>query len=188
MTASNASDSRASDHVSASRRPATILVTTAVAAVAVLLLLAGTRAYLRMAGVLSIDMSDDARRRAGQMGLFTIEERRTAEGLTAVLALGACLLCVVLAIGLLRLRSWAREGVMGVFGLGGVAVALLSLAGLGRDAANAMEGLVAGVVMLGVGALALAPSCARDVGRNEVLRARRREAAYQQRRARRADE
>lgn len=164
------------------RHTVTWAVTALVAVAAAVPLAVGVRALLRATGLVGIDQFAEIQDGAGAMGLFSAEALRVAEGLTAAVGLGVGILCLVLTLGLSRLRAWAREGVMGVFGLGGGAVVLLALSGLDQGGPNAAEGLVSGVALLAVAALAASPQCARDVRRRERLRAQRREAEYLQRR------
>jgi len=167
----------------ANRHALTWIVTAGVAVAAAVPLAVGTGALLRATGVVGIDQVAEVQGGAGAMGLFTVEALRVAEGLTAAVGLGVGMLCLVLTLGLYRLRAWAREGVMGVFGLGGGAVVLLSLSGLDQGGPNAASGLVGGVALLAVAALTASPQCARDVRRREKQRAQRREAEYLRRRS-----
>lgn len=165
------------------RHSLTWTVTALVAVAAAVPLVTGTRALLRATGVVGIDQVVEVRGGAGGMGLFSAEALRMAEGLAAAVDLGVGTLCLVLTIGLYLLRAWAREGVMGLFGLGGVAVVLLSLSGLGQGGPNAAAGLVGGVALLAVAGMAASPQCGRDVRRREKERAHRREAEYLRRRS-----
>lgn len=126
--------------VTTGRSRATWALTALVGLCAAALLVVGVRALLRATGVLAIDAFEQVQGGAGQLGIFSDEALRTTEGLTAGIASAAALVCLFLLTGLLRLRPAAREGVMGVFGLGGLALALRSLSGLAQGGQNAPRG------------------------------------------------
>lgn len=92
---------------------------------------------------------------------------RNAEAYAAV-AFGAGLLaCLPLALGVWGRRPWAREGVFGVFGLGGLVLAALSFGGLRVDPPQpgAWWGLLVGLTLLTVVGLLASPGCTRDFAR-----------------------
>ncbi len=92
---------------------------------------------------------------------------------TGFLVLALSLLAVVLGLGILARRTWARESGLLMFTFFGAIVTLLSLAGLGSDAPNAGVGLLDGLVQLAVAVLLFVPSTAEDVEHAEWRRARR---------------
>ena len=150
------------------------------ALVTVALLAAGIRALLRATGVVAIDSYAEIQGGAGQLGLFDEEQLRLGESITAAVALGAGFFCLLLTLGLLRSKQWAREGAMGVFGLGGLVLGLLAVSGLSQDppGPNADLGLVGSLVLFGIAGLVAAPVCRADFER-------RRRHKEQARRARR---
>ncbi|HZI96052.1 MAG TPA: hypothetical protein VFD41_00850 [Actinomycetales bacterium] len=159
----------------APRQGATWTVLTFSALATAVALYAGVRALLRAAGVIEIDLFAEVQGGAGAVGVFDEQQLRNSEGMFALIVLGVALVCLILTVGLATFRSWAREGAMGMFGIGGLAIGLLSFSGLSQGAPNAPMGLLAGVVLLVVAGLVASPSCARDWDRAERRRLQRKE-------------
>lgn len=92
----------------------------------------------------------------------------------AVMTLLLTALALVLAVGILRRRPWAREGAIGLFGLFSIVLILLSIQGLASvpRGPNAGWGMVSGVVNAVIVALLLRPSTIADMERAEMARQR----------------
>ena len=159
----------------ARRRGATWTVLVFSTATTAFALLVGVRALLRAAGVVGIDVAAEVQGGAGSAGIFDEEQIRNTDGMFAMIILGVALACLVLTVGLATFRPWAREGALGLFGLGGLALGLLSFSGLGRGAPNAPLGLALGITLLAVAALVATPACAGDFHRAALRRAQRKE-------------
>lgn len=136
---------------------------------------------LRASGVLSVEGG------AGAFGFFDERGVRVAEGISLVVTIPVALACLAVLAGLFAQEEWAREGALGVFGLGGLLLLVLSLNGLTFDppAEYAGRGVVASLLVLGVAALTLSPGVRGDMERQQIARqVRERAAATAARRAR----
>ncbi len=141
---------------------------------------------LRASGVLGVEV-DPAEGGAGAFGFFDEQGLRIAEGISLLVTLPVAIACLVVLVGLFGQREWAREGALGVFGLGGLLLLVFSLNGLTTDPPGEHAGLgVAGsLLVLSVAALALSPGVRRDFERRVIAQqVREREAATAARRAR----
>jgi hypothetical protein len=158
------------------RGPATWAAITVTAALTAVVGASAVASVLRATGVLSVDRAAALQSRVGDVG-FSYDEAglRTAEGFAALVSVPVFVVCVVLLVGLLRWRDWAREGVYGVFGLAGFLLVALSLVGLRQDppGRNAGTGLLVGLVVLGVVGMLLTPSSREDFDRKALQRALR---------------
>ena len=125
--------------------------------------------------------------RAGSFGVHGEDALRNVEGMTALFTGPAAVVGLLLFFGVLTWRTWAREAVLAVLGLVGGLVCLLSLAGVAGGARNGVEGVVAGLVLLGGAALAVSPPVCADFDRHriagEVRERRRREQERREREA-----
>jgi hypothetical protein len=133
----------------------------------------GTVAFLRAAGVLEVDVEQAIRDGVSSVGIPTsISGLRIAEGFLALVALPLAVVGLILTLGLVALRAWAREAAIGVFGLSGAFLALLGVYGLAQDTPgeNSLVGLLAGLTVGGVAGLLLSPPCSNDVDRAETAR------------------
>lgn len=172
------------------RSPLTWTAVAASAALTVLLAVPALLSLLRALGVLEIDLEQSVRDRTQLVGVGNTESsQRIGEGFLAAMTLPMALVGLVLTIGIARLRPWAREGGIGVFGLGGALLVLLSVHGLLQDTPgrNSFEGLLGGLVVMGIAGLLMSSSCCLDVDRAVARqRTKERRAAEAARRARQA--
>lgn len=158
--------------VRAHRSPATLLLLALAALSAAVPLSMAVRAALTSAGVLEVD--PDAVASAGALGVFSESAYRDLEVVTAVIGGLAAVVAVVLLVGLLLWRSWAREAVLGVYGLVGALLCVLALGGQGPGSG---AGLAAGLVLLLTAGLAVTPPVCTDFDRVRIaaeVRERRR--------------
>ena len=142
---------------------------------------------LKAAGAVGVaDDTVDARR-LGALGFFDERGIRIAEGMAAVVSVPVAVTCVLVLIGLLMWKDWAREAALGVFGLSGAFLLLLSLNGLTFDPRPRYAGLgvLLSLLVCAVAALTLAPGVRNDFEARRLQRElREREAATAARRAR----
>jgi hypothetical protein len=172
------------DERAASRRSAAtrwlLLLTALVTALPVV---SAILSLLRVTGVVEVDVDGSS----GALGFFDERALRIAEGISLVVTLPVALTCVVVLAGLVGWADWAREGALGVFGLGGLLLLVFSLNGLTQEppGRHAGWGLLVSLLVLGVAALALSPGVRRDFEQRQIARqVREREAATAARRAR----
>ena len=145
------------------------------------------RSTLVLTGVVELAPGTAARSRAGLAGVYGEDALRNAEGIAAVLVTGpAALVGLLVLVGLLTWRSWAREAALGVFGLVGALLCLLSAVGLSEQAPNAPLGLLAGVLLLVAAGLAVSPPVCADFDRRRIAAEVRERARRSQERQRRA--
>lgn len=142
---------------------------------------------LKAAGVLGV--ADDAAdaRRLGALGFFDERGIRIAEGMAAVVSVPVALTCVLVLLGLLLWKDWAREAALGVFGLTGAFLLLLSLNGLTFDPRPRYAGLgvLLSLMVCAVAAMTLSPGVRNDFEARRLQKElREREAATAARRAR----
>lgn len=160
---------RAEPHDAAPHRsPVTWTALAATAALTVLLAVPATLSLLRAVGVLEVDVEQSVRDRTLLVGVANTESGlRIAEGWLAAVTLPLAVISLVITVGLALLRPWAREAGMGVYGLGGALLALLSVHGLLQDppGRNSLEGLLAGLAVVGVAGLLMSSPCCLDVDR-----------------------
>lgn len=153
------------------RSPATWAALAGVATVTVLIAVPAVLGLLRATGVLEVDVAQSVRDRTLQVGIANTESGlRIAEGWLAAVTLPLAVLSLVLTLGLARLQPWARESAMGVYGLGGALIAILSLQGLLQDppGRNSLEGLFAGLAIAGIAGVLMTSACCLDVDRAET--------------------
>lgn len=143
---------------------------------------------LKAAGYLGVDREQAIEDGLGAVGFYGDERGlRIAEGYAAVLSIPVAVSCVVVLLGLLTWKEWAREAVLGVFGIGGVLLLVFSINGLTFDppARGAGVGVLVGVLVLGVAVLAMTRPVQQDFSRRRIQQQlREREAATAARRAR----
>ena len=156
------------------------------ALVTALPILSASRSVLTATGVL--DAAPERVVRGGVVGFGTVNDERgirIAEGFAAVVSVPVALTCLIVLLGLLTWREWAREATLGVFGLGGLLLLVFSLNGLSQGGPRAGVGVAGSLLVLGVAALALSPGVRDDFERRRLQKAlREREAAAAARRAR----
>lgn len=154
------------------------VLTAAPAAVAV-------RSVLVASGTVAVDLAGMDRQQLAASGVTSVRGLQVTEAFSAAAFGAVALVCLILLVGLLRWRDWARESAMGVFGLGGLVLVVFSAVGLtaGAAAPRASEGVLAGLVVLGVAVLCIAPPVRSDFERQQVRRAVLARAAYAARRA-----
>lgn len=151
------------------RTPATWGVVGIAGLVTVALCAYVTRSVLTATGVLAVDPDVTTGREAAALGLDDAQAVRAAEGLSTVLTVPAALVCLVLLVGLLRWRPWAREALGGVFGLVGGLLCLFGLGGLTGGAAAGVPVLAAGLLLLAAVGLAVSRPVREDFARREVF-------------------
>lgn len=142
---------------------------------------------LKAGGVVGVDEDVVVADNLGAYGFFDERGIRVAEGLAAVVSIPVAISCLLVLLGLVRWKEWAREATLGVFGLIGAFLLVLSLNGLTFDPRPRYAGLgvVLSLLVVGVAALALAPGVRDDFEARRLQKAlREREAATAARRAR----
>ena len=142
---------------------------------------------LKAAGLIGVDEDEVVSGDLGALGFFDERGIRVAEGMAAVVSVPVAVSCLIVLLGLARWKEWAREAALGVFGLIGAFLLILSVNGLTFDERPRYAGLgvVLSLAVLGVAALALAPGVRDDFEARRLQRAlREREAATAARRAR----
>jgi len=131
------------------------------------------QSLLRVAGVLDVDREAAIRNGLSAVGLFGDERGlRIAEGFAAGVTVPVSLTALAVLYGLVTRREWAREAALGVFGLVGAGLLVLSLAGATADppGRNAGWGVLGSLLVLGVAALAVSPPVRRDWERKQIER------------------
>ena len=143
---------------------------------------------LKAAGVLGVDRQAAIDGRLADVGILSDERSlRVAEGYAALVSVPVALTCLLVLYGLLRWKEWSREAALGVFGLAGLFLLVLSVNGLTQDPPGRNAGLGVGVslLVLAVAALAMSPGVRDDFERRRLQRElREREAAAAARAAR----
>jgi hypothetical protein len=138
-------------------------------------------------GVREVDAREAALSGAGLVGVYGADAVRTSEGFAAVLVGAAAVVGLILLVGLVRWRTWAREATLAVFGLVGVFLCLFSTAGVAGEARNGGLGLLGGVLLLGAAGLAVSPPVCADFDRQRIAgEVRERQRRQQERRDRAA--
>lgn len=169
------------------RSPATWSLLALAALVSAMPVASAVSSVLKAAGVLGVaDDTADARR-LGALGFFDERGIRIAEGMAAVVSVPMAITCVLVLTGLVLWKDWAREAALGVFGLTGAFLLLLSLNGLTFDPRPRYAGLgvLVSLLVCAVAALTLAPGVRNDFEARRLQRElREREAATAARRAR----
>lgn len=169
------------------RSPTTWSLLGLAALVSALPVASAVSSVLKAAGVLDVaDDTTDARR-LGALGFFDERGIRIAEGMAAVVSVPMAITCVLVLTGLALWKDWAREAALGVFGLTGAFLLLLSLNGLTFDPRPRYAGLgvLVSLLVCAVAALTLAPGVRNDFEARRLQRElREREAATAARRAR----
>lgn len=131
------------------------------------------QSLLRLTGVLEVDREAALRDGLAAVGLFGDERGlRVAEGFAAGVTVPVSLVALAVLYGLVAWRDWAREAALGVFGLVGAGLLVLSLAGATADppGRNAGWGVLGSLLLLGVAALAVSPPVRRDWERKQIER------------------
>jgi len=131
------------------------------------------QSLLRVAGVLDVDREAAIRNGLSAVGLFGDERGlRIAEGFAAGVTVPVSLTALAVLYGLVMWRDWAREAALGVFGLVGAGLLVLSLAGATADppGRNAGWGVLGSLLVLAVAALAVSPPVRRDWERKLIER------------------
>ena len=142
---------------------------------------------LKAGGVIEVDPDDTVTEGFGTAGFFDERGLRVAEGLAAVVSIPVAVTCVLVLLGLAFWKDWAREAALGVFGLVGAFLLILSLNGLTFDPPPRYAGLgvLLSLLVLAVPALVLTPGVRRDFEARRLQKElREREAATAARRAR----
>ena len=169
------------------RSPATWSLLLLTAALTALPLVSLLRSTLVLTGAVDLAPGTAARSRAGLAGIYGEDALRNAEGVAALLVTGpATVVGLLVLVGLVTWRGWAREAALGVFGLTGTLLCLLSLVGLSEQAPNAVLGLVGGLLLLVAAGLAVSPPVAGDFDRTRIADEVRERVRRQQERQSRA--
>ncbi len=143
------------------------------AVLAALPVASAAQSLLRVAGVLDVDREAAIRNGLSAVGLFGDERGlRVAEGFAAGVTVPVSLTALAVLYGLVTWREWAREGALGVFGLVGAGLLVLSLAGATADppGRNAGWGVLGSLLVLAVAAVAVSPPVRRDWERKQIER------------------
>jgi hypothetical protein len=168
------------------RGPATWTMLGLAAALSALPVASAVGSVLKAAGVLAVDPEaalDDGLAAVG----IVAEERslRVAEGFAALVSVPVAITCLLVLYGLLAWKDWSREATLGVFGLSGMFLLVMSLNGLAQGGPRAGVGVVGSLLVLGVAGLAVSPGVRDDFERRRLQRElRAREAATAARRQR----
>lgn len=139
-----------------------------------------TRSVLVASGTLTPALDASDRATLAKLGVLDSGGLRLSEAVSAAISGAVGLLCLVLLLGLLAWKPWAREGTMGLFGLTGALLLIFAVAGttVTPRGSNARVGIVAALAVLAVAALCVSPPVRRDFELREVQRQlRAREAA-----------
>ena len=143
---------------------------------------------LKAAGVVAVDRSAAVENRLADVGILNDERSlRIAEGYAAVVSVPVAVTCLLVLYGLVRWKDWSREATLGVFGLAGLFLLVLSVNGLTQDppGRHAGLGVVVSLLVLAAAALAFSPGVRDDFERRRLQRElREREAAAAARAAR----
>ena len=161
-----------------------LALTSLITAIAVL---GVVQSLLKASGIISVTAQDAFESGIGRYGFFGARGLRIAEGVSLVMSLPIAVTCLLVLVGLARFQPWAREGALGVFGLGGALLLIFSLSGVAQDPSNAqsVRGLALSVAVIAVAALVLTPGVRDDFDRRRIqMELREREAATATRRAR----
>ena len=148
-------------------------------------LTSAVRSLLVLTGVDELASGTAARSRAGLAGIYGEDALRNAEGLAVLVTAPVALVGLLVLVGLLTWRSWAREAALGVHGLLGALLCLLSAVGLSHAAPNAALGLLAGGLLLVCAGLAVSPPVCADFDRKRIADEVRERVRRQQERQRR---
>ena len=148
------------------RSAATWILLAVSGAVAAVTAVSAARSVLTAAGWRELGEAEVAR--AALAGLFGERQVRSAELFVSVVTVPVAVAAVLLLLGLLTWRSWAREAVLGVYGLCGALLVVFSAAGLSGQARNAGAGLLVGLLLLAVAGLAVSPPVAGDFDRKRI--------------------
>ena len=136
------------------------------AAVAALPVVGAVTSVQAAAGWRALD--EEHVRRSAVAGIFGEEQVRNAELFAALVTIPTAVLAVLLLVGLVTWRVWAREAVLGVFGLSGAVLVLLAGSGMASDAPRAGRGLAGGLLLLAIAGLAVSPRVALDFDRRRI--------------------
>ena len=169
------------------RSPASWCLLALTAVVTALPVTSAVMSVLRAAGVIEVKRSVVTEDGFGSLGFFDERGLRVAEGMAAVVSIPVAITCLLVLLGILTWRDWAREAALGVFGLTGALLLIFSLNGLTFDppARHADLGVLGSLLVLGVAALALSPGVRKDFEARRLQKElREREAATAARRAR----
>jgi len=170
------------------RGPLTWCLLTLAGVLTALPLVSAISSVLKAAGVLDVDREQAISDGLAAVGILNDERSlRVAEGFAAVASVPVAITMLIVLIGLLTWREWAREAALGVFGLAGLLLLVFSLNGLTTDppGEHAGIGLLAAVLVLAAAALVLSPGVRDDFEARRLQRElRAREAATAARRAR----
>jgi hypothetical protein len=145
------------------------------------------RSVLRASGIVAVSDRDALESGVGQHGFFGAEGMRVAEGISLVATVPIAVACLVVLVGLATFRPWAREGALGVLGLGGSLLLVFSLSGVLQDPSEvrALAGLALSAALLAAAGLVLSPGVRDDAEARRLQKElREREAATAARRAR----
>ena len=169
------------------RSPASWCLLALATAVTAMPVTSATLSVLRAAGVIGVDRAVVTEEGFGSLGFFDERGLRVAEGMAAVISVPVAITCLLVLLGILTWREWAREAALGVFGLSGALLLIFSLNGLTFDPPprHAGLGVLASLLVLGVAALVLSPGVRKDFEARRLQKElREREAATAARRAR----
>jgi len=143
------------------------------AALTALPVASAVQSVLRVVGVLDVDREAAIRDGLSAVGLFGDERGlRVAEGFAAGVTVPVSLTALAVLYGLVTWREWAREAALGVFGLVGAGLLVLSLAGATADppGRNAGWGVLGSLLVLAAAALAMSPPVRHDWERKAIER------------------
>ena len=179
------------DPIAPPRSPATRALLFLASFLTTLSLVSAVRSALTAAGVLDAQLEPALREEYAAVGVLDEYGLRVSEGVAAVVTVPVAVTCLIVVLGLFAWKEWAREGALGVFGLLGLFLLVMSLTGLVQDppARQADLGVLASLVVLSVAALAYSAPVQRDFERREIarnLRERRAATAARQARAEQA--
>lgn len=162
------------------RSPATWCLLALTTAVTTMPVLSAGASVLKAAGVIGVDRDEVVTEGLGGFGFFDERGIRVAEGLAAIVSIPVAISCVAVLVGLALWKEWAREAALGVFGLIGALLLLMSLNGLTFDPRPryAELGVVLSLLVVGVAVLVLTPGVRDDFEARRLQKAlREREAA-----------
>lgn len=145
------------------------------------------QSLLKASGIMAVTAEDALESGVGQYGFFGARGLRIAEGISTVVTLPIAVACLLVLVSLASFRPWAREGALGVFGLGGAWLLTFSVSGVAQDPSNArsLRGLALSLAVLAVAALVLTPGVRDDFDARRIQKElREREVATAARRAR----
>lgn len=145
------------------------------------------QSLLKASGIITVTDEDALESGVGRYGFFGARGLRIVEGLNLVATLPIAVSCLVLLMGLVMFRPWAREGALGLFGLGGSFLLIFSLSGVMQDPSSwrVQRGLALSLTVVATAALVLSPGVRNDFEARRLQKElRAREAATAARRAR----